>query len=130
MSYALVQVQEAQSLIAYIEGIGGDLSGDFLDVPLDELDWRTTSSFEKLTDQANRCLRAAYNDFYNVSPYLTNNNTLESIGDNVAIELAIQIREQLSIIISKLIKSGYNVSSRSYPLVLSRSGDILLEVSE
>ena len=129
MSYALVQVQEAQSLIAYIEGIGGDLSGNFLDVPLDELDWCNTTLLEKLTEQANNCLRAAYNDYYNVDPILTNNNTLESIGDNVAIELSIQLREELVKLCTKLRKAGYNVSNHTYPLVLSRSGDILLEVT-
>lgn len=129
MSYALVQVQEAKSLIAYIEGIGGDLSGNFLDVPIDELDWATVPTFEKVTDQANKCLRAAFNDFYQIDPILTNNNTLENLGDNVAIELAQVIREELSVIYGKLREAGYNVSIRSYPLVLSRSGDILLEVN-
>lgn len=128
MSYALVQVPEAKSLIAYIEGIGGDLSGNFLDVPIDELDWSTVPTFEKVTDQANICLRAAFNDFYQIDPILTNHNTLENLGDNIAIELAQVIREELSVIYGKLREVGYNVSTRSYPLVLSRSGDILLEV--
>lgn len=130
MSYALIRVEQAQTLLAYLEGIGGSLSGNFLDVPVDELDWANMPNIENLLKETNKCIRAAFNDYYNIDAYLTCNNTLENVGDNIAIELAMQIREEVSAITTKLRKNGYNVTLHSYPLLLSRAGDILLEVTD
>lgn len=128
MSYALFRIPEVQSLMAYIEGIGGDLSGNFLDVPKDELDWHTRPESINLQEQTNHCIRAAFNDFFGIDASLVRNETLEYIEDNIAIELAIQARESLTAIYPKLHKLGYIVSHHSYPVVISAAGDILLEV--
>lgn len=131
MSFALFQIPEVQQLIAYLEGTGGDLSGDFDDVPMDNWmsDYEMQAPALDLKEKVNFCLRAAYNDYHNVDPRLTTEK-IEMIGDTIIIDLITDARTRLQSHVSVLRKAGYIVSTLNYPLVVSNAGDTIIEVND